>query len=223
MTVGEKIRQLREGFERNDGRTGLSQTELGELVGVTKNMIWAWENGKSEVLPERKKKLGAVFSKPMEFFKDDISSVGFGHVARHGGEGLHDADSTKSDYVSLPIMGILPAGSPNDATANYRGNWEVRRRVLRGSSQEHIVVEARGDSMIGLGIHDGDMLTVHLQPDAEDGQIVAAYLEGEGVTCKTLKKKHGKAHLEAANPERRAPTGAFKIMGVVIWREGKPW
>ncbi len=222
MTIGEKIKQLRESHPRKDGGTGLSQTELGKLVGVTRNMVWAWENGKGNVTPDRMKKLAAVFGKPLEFFKE-ASSVGFGHVARHGGAGLQATDAVDSEYVKLPIMGILPAGSPDDATASYRGNWEVRRQILKGRAADHIVVEARGDSMINLGIHDGDMLTVRLQPDADDGQIVAAYIEGDGVTCKTLRKKNGKPCLETANPDRKAPLGPFKIMGVVIWREGKPW
>lgn len=170
------------------------------------------ENGYAPIGPKLRIRLAKLFNcPPDEFIDDDVVREPASVYGEH------------SDYVEIPIMGTLPAGSPDDATASYRGKWEVRRNVLKGPPQNHIVVEARGDSMIGLGIFDGDMLTVRLQPDAEDGKVVAAYVEGDGVTCKRLRKKDGRAYLESANPERKPPSGPFKVIGVVVWREGKPW
>lgn len=189
--------------EWNGGKLRGAQTAFAIALGVKPNTVSQWA---SNTIPGEEQR-----EKIARHFKITVAEL----LALYA-EPPHE-------YVSLPIMGILPAGNPDDATASYRGKWEVRRQILKGKVEEHIVVEARGDSMTGLGIHDGDMLTVRLQPDAEDGKVVAAYIEGDGVTCKTLRKKGDRAFLESANPARKAPTGPFKIMGVVVWREGKPW
>jgi repressor LexA len=56
------------------------------------------------------------------------------------------------------------------------------------------MLEVRGDSMIEAAICDGDFVVVRQQPDAENGEIVAAMIEGEA-TVKTLQKKTGQAWL----------------------------
>jgi DNA polymerase V len=62
-----------------------------------------------------------------------------------------------------------------------------------------VFVRARGDSMTGAGIHDGDLLVVDRSIEAADGRIVIAALNGE-LTVKRLAKNKGTPRLEAENP-----------------------
>ncbi len=68
----------------------------------------------------------------------------------------------------------------------------------------HILLQVRGDSMINAAITDGDWVVVRLQEDAENGEIVAAMLEGRGdegeATVKTFKKSDGHVWLMPHNP-----------------------
>jgi repressor LexA len=59
-----------------------------------------------------------------------------------------------------------------------------------------------GDSMIGAGITDGDLVVIRQQPDAENGDIVAALIDGIEVegTVKTLKRSDGHVWLMPHNP-----------------------
>jgi repressor LexA len=57
----------------------------------------------------------------------------------------------------------------------------------------------RGESMVDAGIVDGDYVVVRVQPDAENGEIVVAGIQGEEATVKTLLRKRGKVILRPAN------------------------
>jgi repressor LexA len=61
------------------------------------------------------------------------------------------------------------------------------------------MLKVRGDSMIDAGIFDGDYVVVRRQPDAEDGEIVAALIEGEEATVKRLERTRRSIVLHAAN------------------------
>ena len=68
----------------------------------------------------------------------------------------------------------------------------------QGSSGEHFALKVRGESMLGAGILPGDLVVVHRQPDAYNGEIVVALFEDEA-TVKTLRRKDGKTWLMPAN------------------------
>lgn len=79
------------------------------------------------------------------------------------------------------------------------------------------MLHARGDSMTGAGIEDGDMVLIKKQEEAYPGQIVVAYVEGEGNTLKTYKEKGGKAYLHPENPKYNdIPIRDCKIQGIAI-------
>jgi repressor LexA len=54
--------------------------------------------------------------------------------------------------------------------------------------------------MVGAGIHEGDLVAVRKQPDARDGEIVAALIDGEEATVKRLQRKDGQVVLHSENP-----------------------
>ncbi|MBZ0253898.1 MAG: hypothetical protein K8I02_11220, partial [Candidatus Methylomirabilis sp.] len=79
-------------------------------------------------------------------------------------------------------------------------------------------VRVSGDSMIGAGIHDGDLLIVDRSIEPADGKVVIAVLDGE-LTVKRLRLRGGKARLVPENdryPAIDAPEeGGLEIWGVV--------
>jgi repressor LexA len=78
------------------------------------------------------------------------------------------------------------------------------------------LLEVRGDSMLEAAICDGDFVVVRQQPDAENGEIVAAMIDGEA-TVKTLQRRSGKVWLlpHNANYEPIDGTNA-SILGKVV-------
>lgn len=73
-----------------------------------------------------------------------------------------------------------------------------------------------GDSMIELGIFEGDTVVVHKCSEARSGDIILAYIDG-GFTLKTLRKKNGEVWLEPANPRYPIlkPKENLEVFGVV--------
>ena len=80
------------------------------------------------------------------------------------------------------------------------------------------MLEVRGDSMIDAGILDGDYVVVRRQPDARDGEIIAALIDGEEATVKRLKREGGKVVLipETAGLEPMVFDDGVEIIGKVV-------
>ena len=83
---------------------------------------------------------------------------------------------------------------------------------------QHFALEVKGDSMIDAGIHEGDLVAVHSQPDALDGEIVAALVDGEEATVKRLRREAGKVILVSENPayEPMVFTEGVELIGKVV-------
>ena len=85
----------------------------------------------------------------------------------------------------LPIIGRVAAGSPLLAVEHIEDTCDVPSSLF--SPHADFLLRVRGDSMIGVGILDGDLLAVHKTSEARDGQIVVARIEDE-VTVKRLQR-----------------------------------
>jgi len=78
------------------------------------------------------------------------------------------------------------------------------------------MLQVRGDSMVDAAICDGDFVVVRQQPDAENGEIVAALLDDEA-TVKTLRRREGRAWLMPHNPAYEPIDGTdASILGKVV-------
>jgi repressor LexA len=77
-------------------------------------------------------------------------------------------------------------------------------------------LRVRGDSMINAAITDGDVIVVRQQPQAENGEIVAAMIDGE-TTVKTLQRADGQVWLMPHNPAYKPiPAMDATILGKVV-------
>ena len=111
-----------------------------------------------------------------------------------------DIASQEAAYV--PWVGHIAAGGPIIATQQIEDTFPLPKQLV--GEGEHFLLQVRGDSMINAAITSGDWVVVRAQEDAENGEIVAAMLEGQGeeseATVKTFKKSDGHVWLMPHNP-----------------------
>jgi repressor LexA len=93
------------------------------------------------------------------------------------------------DSDGLPIVGRVAAGSPILAQEHIEDYCDVSPEFFHPRADYLLTVH--GDSMIEVGIMDGDLLAVHKTNDVNNNDIVVARIEDE-VTVKTLKKGRSK-------------------------------
>ncbi len=101
--------------------------------------------------------------------------------------------------MELPVMGRIAAGTPIEAISEVSHTIAVPGSMLTGQGQ-HYALEVRGDSMIELGINDGDIVVIREQDVADNGDIVVALVDGMEATLKRFRRQRGMIALEAANP-----------------------
>ncbi len=101
------------------------------------------------------------------------------------------------DSAGIPIVGRVAAGDPILAEQNIEDYCDLPPTFFKPSADYFLVV--KGDSMMEVGILDGDLLAVHSTPVANNGDIVVARIE-EDVTVKRLHKT-GQKHLLELLPE----------------------
>jgi repressor LexA len=125
--------------------------------------------------------------------------------------------ATVIGLVAVPLLGNVAAGIPIEAIENAGESILVEANLI--GQNECFGLKVVGDSMIDADIVEGDVLVVHQQPLAENGEIVVASLDGQ-VTVKRLSMKDGAIELLPENkryePIRLGPKSNFKILGRVI-------
>lgn len=126
---------------------------------------------------------------------------------------LIDKEDVYADVRSIPLVGTIAAGIPILAQENI----ESYIQLPSGFLPEGILfgLKVKGDSMTGAGIYDGDIAIIRQQPNANNGEIVAALIDNEA-TLKILKKTERKVQLLPAN-EKYSPltTDSVTILGVL--------
>ncbi|MCB1885467.1 MAG: transcriptional repressor LexA [Geminicoccaceae bacterium] len=98
----------------------------------------------------------------------------------------------------VPLLGRIAAGTPIEALADGTTTVEVPDLLL--GEGEHYVVQVLGESMIDVGILDGDLAVIQRSEKAESGEIVVALIEDREVTLKRLRRRGASIALEPANP-----------------------
>ncbi|MGH3649608.1 MAG: transcriptional repressor LexA [Acidimicrobiia bacterium] len=98
----------------------------------------------------------------------------------------------------VPLLGRIAAGTPILAAEHVDDVLTLPTELVGDGPV--FLLEVKGDSMVDAGIHEGDLVAVHKQPDARDGEIVAALIDGEEATIKRLQRKGGKVMLHSENP-----------------------
>jgi repressor LexA len=100
-----------------------------------------------------------------------------------------------------PLLGRIAAGRGLEATANEEPYSLAAELLSSRSGRRRFLLEAKGDSMTGAGIEEGDLLVVEENPSPPDGSVVAALVLGkeEEATVKVLRREGDTVRLEARN------------------------
>jgi repressor LexA len=99
--------------------------------------------------------------------------------------------------LRVPLIGRIAAGLPITAEENCEGYVTIDRELFRGDNL--FTLRVQGDSMIGAGIHDGDIAIIRQQPTVQNGEIGVVIIEG-GATLKRVIKHQDHVILRAENP-----------------------
>jgi repressor LexA len=125
-----------------------------------------------------------------------------------GRAGLDDND------VRVPLLGAIAAGAPILAVEHVEDELTLPLSLVGHGAL--FALKVQGDSMVEAAICDGDLVVVRQQQVAEDGEIVAAMLDGEA-TVKVLRRRDGHVELLPRNPAYEPiPADHAVILGKVV-------
>ena len=178
MTLGEQIKHYRK-------RSGYSMEELGALLGVSRQTVFRYESGAIENIPREKiRKMASLFS-----------------VSEARLLGFEDSAYAREEIMAIegalvPMLGEIACGEPI-----YASEESGRFVMADARLGADFCLRAKGDSMIGARIHDGDIVFVHAQESVDNGDIGVVVVGDEA----TLKRVYfypaeGKLILAAENP-----------------------
>ncbi len=105
----------------------------------------------------------------------------------------------EAQAMELPVMGRIAAGVPIEAISQISHRVAVPGQMLSGQGH-HYALEVKGDSMIDVGINDGDVVVIREASTADNGDIVVALVEDQEATLKRFRQSGNTIALEAANP-----------------------
>lgn len=164
MTTGDRMRLRRK-------ELGLSAETVADKLGVSPATVYRYEKGEIEklpgdILPTLSKVLQTTPAYLMgwEEFTSPIIPPGYEPLPK---------------TVKRPLVGNIACGEPITAEENIDGYVSVPEDV-----HCDFCLRCKGDSMIDAGIHDGDIVYIHIQPEVVNGQIAAVRIDGEA----TLKR-----------------------------------
>jgi repressor LexA len=114
----------------------------------------------------------------------------------------------------LPLVGQVAAGEPIVAEENIEEY--IQTPAFAGGDDGEFLLRVRGDSMVDAGIIEGDLVVVHSQDHAQDGDIVVA-LVGEEATVKRFFQESDHVRLQPENASMEPIRSRdVRVMGKVV-------
>ena len=114
------------------------------------------------------------------------------------GENKRRAISINQQVVKVPLIGTVAAGEPIFAQENYEDFFSIPSNLFNGD--DLFMLTVKGNSMINIGMFNGDKIVVKKQPVAENGEIVVALVD-DSATVKRFFKRNGKIILHPENDD----------------------
>ncbi|ASA22049.1 LexA family protein [Paenibacillus donghaensis] len=157
---------------------------LAEKVGITKKTVQRYENGEHKFDMDRLKDLATALDVT-------VNQLTEGAYTYTGNE-IQD-----SEYISLPVVGKISCGNGQLAYESIEGYETTPRSWINGG--EYFYLRAKGDSMNGARIFEGDLLLIRKQEEVEDGEIAAVLIDDEAV-LKKVYVQNNTLILQSTNP-----------------------
>lgn len=186
-----------------------SMREIGEAVGLTspssvKHQLQVLEKkGYLRRDPNRPRAIEVVH--PDDSRAAAPLALGEEHLA---------PDDAAPAPTYVPLVGRIAAGGPILAEQVVEDVFPLPRQLV--GEGELFLLKVAGDSMVDAAICDGDWVVVRRQPVAENGEIVAAMIDGEA-TVKTLSRRDGRVWLLPQNPAYEPiPGEEATVLGRVV-------
>lgn len=185
MTTGERMKQRRK-------EIGFSAEKVAERLGVSPATIYRYEKGDIEKVPvDSLAELAKILQTTPAYLM--------------GWEEQPTPKPTSPAPIppgfipmpkmkKVPLIGAIACGDPITALQNREGDVDVPEDV-----RCDFALKCHGDSMVGAGIHDGDVVYIHIQPEVENGEIAAVRI-GDEATLKRVYLHMDYVELRPENP-----------------------
>ena len=187
MELHEKIKQLLK-------IRGENQDALVPILGIGRATVTRKINGKISIFAHELLEILEYFGISLEEFK---AADNYTHLLN-----LHKASIlNKPRYVWVPVLNYAQCGNWIDFTdLDYPVGVASRYERAPTNDENAFYIIAKGDSMIGSRIHDGDLLLVEPNKPVENGNIVLANINGEK-TVKRFHREEDHVVLQPMNPD----------------------
>jgi repressor LexA len=176
--------------------------EIGEAVGLVSPSSVAYQMGvlqRKGYLRKDPNRPRAVDVRPMSELEVDDEEA---------------ARAARPAPAFVPVLGRIAAGGPIHAEQSVEAVFPLPREIVGEGTL--FLLQVKGDSMLDAAICDGDWVVVRQQPNATNGEIVAAMIDGEA-TVKTYRFRDGHIWLVPHNPAfEPIPGDDATIMGKVV-------
>jgi repressor LexA len=184
--------QILEVVDAHLARHGYPPTvrEIGEAVGLTSSSTVHAHLANLERLGHLR--------------RDPTKPRALGVVGRGGGREpapVAERAPERPGIRTLPLLGRIAAGTPT--LAEQEIEEEIAVPEMLTAVGENFLLKVRGESMIDAGILDGDFVVIRRQSSCDDGEMVAALVDGEEATVKYLRREGSRVRLEPANAALR--------------------
>lgn len=176
MSIGGNIKFLRE-------KAGLSQVDFAKMFGVTDKAVSTWENETRIPRMGVIEKIAAAFGVTKSQILDEEMD-----------RSLPNNIILLPKMNKVPLVGQIACGTPILAEENITDYVDLPAHI-----RADYALTCKGDSMIGAGIQDGDVVYIRQQPEVENGQI-AAVIVGDNSEA-TLKRFYRIGDTVTLNPE----------------------
>lgn len=103
---------------------------------------------------------------------------------------------TRREMVNVPVLEQVAAGEPILAVDNITGYFPIPSEFM--PNEETFILTVKGDSMINIGIYNGDQIVVEKCNTAENGEIIVALID-DSATVKRFYKENGHIRLQPEN------------------------
>ena len=199
-SIASRIREYRE-------REDLTLAEMAQITGVPAQTLNRYELGKRapkiDVAVQIAERLGI---NPLWLQGYDVPVL----------TGVPDGFDPVPDTYTVPRVGAIACGTPILAEQNIETYDAVPNRI-----RCDFTLVCKGDSMVGAGIEDGDVVYIRQQPEVENNEIAAVIIDGEA-TLKYFKRVGDMVLLSPANREYEPiivsgeNLGKVKIVGKAV-------
>lgn len=103
---------------------------------------------------------------------------------------------SRREVVNIPLLGQVAAGQPLLAVENITEYFPIPSEYMLGG--EVFMLKVKGDSMINMGIYEGDQIIVRKQNTASNGEVIVALVD-DSATVKRFYKENGHIRLQPEN------------------------